>query len=149
MIDEQNRELTSYMLHLIKTNEFISDTNVELKQLLRQLNPRDRQTREHIRQLIDKLNQQNSTDKWDKFSYYFEKVHPSFYHNLEKLHPDLTLKEKRLCAFLQLKLSSKEISVITLKEVRSIESARNRLRKKLGLEQDDSITKFLHTIATD
>jgi tetratricopeptide (TPR) repeat protein len=143
-IDQKNRELTSHTLHIVKNNEFISDTKDELKQLLLELNPKDRRSREHIRELINKLNQQNSSDKWEEFSYYFEKVHPSFYHNLEEYYPALTLKEKRLCAFLRLGLSSKEIAAITFVEVRSVESARNRLRKKLGINQEDNLTEFLH-----
>jgi hypothetical protein len=142
-IDKQNRELASYTLYLIKNNEFISDIKDELKQLLLELNPKDRHNREHIRELINKLNQQHSTDNWEEFSYYFEKVHPSFYHNLEKHYPDLTVKERRLCAFLKLGLSSKEISAITFKEVRSVESARNRLRKKLEISPEDNLTDFL------
>ncbi|MDR0683247.1 MAG: tetratricopeptide repeat protein [Dysgonamonadaceae bacterium] len=142
-IDKKNRELASYTLYVIKNNEFIADIKEELKQLLLELNPKDRHYREHIRQLINKLNQQHSTDNWEEFSYYFEKVHPSFYRNLEEHYPDLTLKEKRLCAFLKLGLSSKEISAITFKEVRSVESARNRLRKKLGISPEDSLTDFL------
>lgn len=142
-IDEKNRELTSYTLYMIKNNELISDLKNELKQLLLEQNPKDRQSKEHIRQLLNKLNHQHSTDNWGEFSYYFEKVHPSFYDNLEKRHPNLTPKEKRLCAFLKLGLSSKEISAITFKEVRSVESARNRLRKKLGISLEDNITEFL------
>jgi tetratricopeptide (TPR) repeat protein len=142
-IDKKNRELASYTLYVIKNNEFIADIKEELKQLLLELNPKDRHYREHIRQLINKLNQQHSTDNWEEFSYYFEKVHPSFYRNLEEHYPDLTLKEKRLCAFLKLGLSSKEISAITFKEVRSVESARNRLRKKLEINPEDSLTEFL------
>jgi tetratricopeptide (TPR) repeat protein len=143
-IDKKNRELASYTLYMIKNNEFISEIKEELKQLLLKLNPKDRQNKEYIRQILNKLNQANSMDKWEEFSYYFEKVHPSFYHNLEKYYPALTLKEKRLCAFLRLGLSSKEISSITFKEVRSIESARNRLRKKLEIHSEDNLMDFLH-----
>ncbi|MDR0348607.1 MAG: tetratricopeptide repeat protein [Tannerella sp.] len=142
-IDKKNRELASYTLYRIKSNEFISDIKDDLKQLLLELNPKDRRNREQIRHLINKLHQQHSTDNWEEFGYYFEKVHPSFYHNLEERYPDLTIKEKRLCAFLKLGLSSKEISAITFKEVRSVESARNRLRKKLGINPEDSLTDFL------
>jgi tetratricopeptide (TPR) repeat protein len=142
-IDKKNRELASYTLYMIKSNEFISDIKDELKRLLLELNPKDRHNREHIRQLINKSHQQHSTDNWEEFSYYFEKVHPSFYRNLEEHYPALTLKEKRLCAFLKLGLSSKEVSAITFKEVRSVESARNRLRKKLEINPEDSLTDFL------
>lgn len=142
-IDQRNRELTSYTLYMVKTNEFISDINEELKHLLLELNPKDRSHKQHLQQILSKLQQQNTTNNWNEFRYYFEQVHPSFYENLEKRYPDLTIKEKRLCAFLRLGLSSKDISAITFKEVRSVESARNRLRKKLGMTPDGNLTEFL------
>lgn len=74
---------------------------------------------------------------------YFEQVHPSFYKNIEEKCPDLTIKEKRLCAFLRLGLSTKDIASITFTEVRSVESARNRLRKKLDIASDESLIEFL------
>lgn len=144
MIDQKNRELTSYTLYMIKSNEFISGLNEELKQLLLELNPKDKEHKEHVRQILNKLRHQNSTSNWDEFRCYFEQVHPSFYDNLEKFYPDLTYKEKRLCAFLRLGLSSKEISAITFKEVRSVESARNRLRKKLDITPEGNLTEFLY-----
>lgn len=143
ILDQRNRELTSYTLYMVKTNEFISDINEELKQLLLELNPKDREHRMHLQKILSKLQQQNTNSNWKEFRYYFEQVHPSFYYNLEKQYPDLTLKEQRLCAFLRLGLSSKDISAITFKEVRSVESARNRLRKKLGITPDGNLTEFL------
>lgn len=142
-LDQRNRELTSYTLYMVKNNEFISDINEELKLLLLELNPKDRKHKQHLQLILHKLQQQNTTNNWDEFRYYFEQVHPSFYENLEKLYPDLTIKEKRLCAFLRLGLSSKDISAITFKEVRSVESARNRLRKKLDIASDGNLTEFL------
>jgi DNA-binding NarL/FixJ family response regulator len=55
----------------------------------------------------------------------------------------LTVKEKRLCAFISLGLSTKEIAAITFREVRSCESSRNRLRKKMGVSPDTDLTAFL------
>lgn len=142
-LDQRNRELTSYTLHMVKTNEFIADINLELKQLLLEINPKDRLHKAHLQQILNKLQQHNTHNNWDEFRFYFEQVHPSFYENLEKQFPELTIKERRLCAFLRLGLSSKDISSITFKEVRSVESARNRLRKKLGIASDGNLTEFL------
>ncbi|MDR1683061.1 MAG: tetratricopeptide repeat protein [Candidatus Symbiothrix sp.] len=143
-LELQNRELTSFTLSQTKHNEFIADLLTDLKQVL--LEVKERHSKDSIRMIINKLNNRNSTDNWEEFSYYFEKVHPSFYQNLEKQYPGLTVKEKRLCALLQLGLSSKEIAAITFKEVRSVESARNRLRKKLGIEQERNLTEFLNLL---
>jgi len=146
IIDKRNRELTTYTINMVKNNEFLSDLNFELKQLLLELNPKFKSHKDHIQQILSKLQHQKSTNNWNEFHYYFEQVHPSFYENLKKKFPDLTLKEERLCAFLKLGLSSKEISSITFREVRSVESSRNRLRKKLGLNPENSLTDFLTEI---
>ncbi|MBQ6939343.1 MAG: hypothetical protein IJN35_05780 [Muribaculaceae bacterium] len=115
----------------------------ELKNLLLEINPRDKEHREHIRSIITKLKQHCSTDNWQEFRYYFEQVHPSFYERLDEISPSMTQRQKRLCAMLYIGLSTKEISSITFREVRSIESARNRLRKKLEIPEEESIQDFL------
>lgn len=143
-IDQKNRELTSYTLHRIRSNEFMSSLAEDLKLLLLELKPKDRAHKEHLRKVLAKLHSQSCTTvNWDEFRYYFEQVHPSFYENLETYYPNLSIKEKRLCAFLRLGLSTKEISAITFKEVRSVETARNRLRKKLNLISEENLAEFL------
>jgi DNA-binding CsgD family transcriptional regulator len=63
------------------------------------------------------------------------------------INPNLTLNEKRLCAFLRLDMTSKEISAITGQSVRAIEQARIRLRKQLGLtNQQVSLSAFLSSL---
>ncbi len=142
-IDQKNRELSSYALSYTKDNEFMSNLSEELKQLLMEINPRDKEHKEHIRSIITQLKQHGSADNWKEFKYYFEQVHPSFYENLEILSPGITQRQKRLCAMLYIGLSTKEISTITFREIRSIESARNRLRKKLDVPAEESIQDFL------
>ena len=74
----------------------------------------------------------------------FGKVYPSFFDHIVERYGDLTPKEMRLCALLRLGLSTKSIADVTFREVRSVESARNRLRKKFGLRQQDNLITFLH-----
>lgn len=143
LVDQRNRELTSNALYRMKTDEFITDISDELNSLLLELNPKDRAHRAHIQQIKLKLKLRNPEQEWKEFRYYFEQVHPSFYRNLEQQYPSLTAKEKRLCAFIRLGLSSKEIASITFKELRSVESARNRLRKKLNMDTEESLSSFL------
>ena len=70
-------------------------------------------------------------------------VHEDFYDALNKKFPDLTPNEKRLCAFLRLNMTTKEISAITHQSVQSINMARFRLRKKMNMEHDDNLISFL------
>ena len=83
-------------------------------------------------------------DVWTEFETYFTKVHPDFYKKLSQQFPDLTPNEKKLCAFLKLNLSTKEISAITYQSVNSIMVSRTRLRKKLNIQgEETNLTNFL------
>lgn len=143
VIDQKNRELSSYALTFTKDNEFLEQLSEELKQLLLVKDPRDKEYKELIRNILSQVKQRCNTDNWQEFKYYFEQVHPSFYDRLEEISPGITQRQKRLCAMLYIGLSTKEISSITFREIRSIESARNRLRKKLEVPNEESIQEFL------
>lgn len=143
LIDRKNRELSSYALSYTKDNEFMVQLSHELKQIVMELNPRDKKHQDRLRNLISQIDQHSSPDNWQDFRYYFEQVHPSFYVRLDEICPGITQRQKHLCAMLYIGLSTKEISSITFREVRSMESARNRLRKKLEVPADESIQEFL------
>lgn len=141
-LETKNRELTSKVLKLVRTNEFIIRLTEELKQLLLELNPRENAKKEHVRELMAQLRTQSNDNSDTEFKYYFEQVYSSFYDNLLHTYPHLTAKDLRLCAFLRLGLSTKEISIITFREVRSVESSRNRLRKKMNIPAEVDLTEF-------
>jgi hypothetical protein len=78
---------------------------------------------------------------WEEFEVRFQNVHNSFFKNLLERHPNLTSNERRLCAFLRLDMSTKEISALTGQSLRAIELGRIRLRKKLELTNTE-VTLF-------
>jgi len=142
-LDYKNRQLTSYALHLARNNEFVQTTTDDLQQILLGINPRDKERSDRIKEMISDLHQYSTGHDWQEFRLYFEEVHQSFEKNLSTAFPDLSPNDKKICALLKLGLSSKEIASITFRELRSVESARNRLRKKLGLAADVNIHTFL------
>jgi tetratricopeptide (TPR) repeat protein len=142
-LDYKNRQLTSYALHLVRNNEFVLKTTEELKQILLEINPRDKKRSDRIRQMISDLHQYSSGYYWEEFRLYFEEVHPSFEKKLNAVIPNLSPNDKKICALIKLGLTTKEIASITFKEIRSVESARNRLRKKLDLTADVNIHTYL------
>ena len=81
---------------------------------------------------------------WNDFKLYFEQIHPAFFDRLNASHPDLTAGENRLCAFIVMNLTTKEISALTNRSVRTIETAKFRLRKKLGITKETGLLTFLH-----
>ena len=80
---------------------------------------------------------QHRTKAWEEFEYRFQQIHSGFYERLKQAHPDLTLNERRLCAFLKLDMTTKEISDITGQSIRAVNMGRFRLRQKLHLTNTD------------
>ncbi len=96
-----------------------------------------------IKDIIGELQHNIDETSWTDFETRFAKVHKGFYDKLDAQYSHLTKSERKLCAMLKLGLSSKEIAAITLVRPESVDTARSRLRKKLGLSADESLFKFL------
>ena len=80
------------------------------------------------------------------FEIQMDELHQDFYKKLKKRFPDLSSNDLRLCAYLKIGLSSKEISDILHIQPSSIFISRSRLRKKLELEIEDDLYDFLNRI---
>ncbi len=129
-LDHRQKEITSNLLRLAEKDEIINDVVLKLKRSSMSFK---KENRELIQNIISELESNTSSDFWESFEHSFLKIHTNFYNNIEVKHPDLTPNERRLCAFLKLNLSTKDIASIIHLPVASVETARVRLRKKLGL----------------
>ncbi len=130
-LDIRNKELIGKTMVEIYRTEAIDEVLDDLKNIKRKVLKRE--TKKDIAGILNKLEKNTKSDIWKEFELRFEKVHQSFYKSLFLAHPDLTSKDKRLCALLTLNLSTKEISQITGQSFKSVENARTRLRKKLKI----------------
>lgn len=140
-LELKNRELTSKIIHLVNINELIEKV---IKKLTKSELHFKQENIKPINEIVSELKIHLNKDLWKSFDLEFINVHPEFYLNLEKEFKDLTGREKRLCALLRLNLSSKEISDITHIDAISVDKARTRLRKKLGLTgTDTNLSSFL------
>lgn len=145
-IDRLNRELTSQSLERLKLHEGLTDAGECIRTVLTELSPREIEKRETLRSLLSRVSNMASFDADEEFRIYFERIHPDFYRILSEKFPELTPRDLRLCAFLHMGMTTKEIAVLTYREVRSVDSARNRLRKKLNLDLSDDLTAYLRSI---
>lgn len=139
-LEEKNKELTSNALKMIQSSEIIESTHKELRQLKGQT---DSSTNQMLSKIISDLKNGSQAFNKNEFEKMFMETDGDFYKRLLKQFPALTKNELRLCAFLRLNLSSKEISAITQQSPHSIVVARSRLRKKLQLAENVSLTNFL------
>ncbi len=143
-LERLNRELASQALNMVRMNE----RKVSLINALKQHLPSVRKENQQIlQQVISGFESDQNEAAWKEFEMRFKEVHHEFYDKLMAINPNLTLNEKRLCAFLRLDMTSKEISAITGQSIRAIEQARIRLRKQLGLtNQQVSLSAFLASL---
>lgn len=139
-LDYKNKELATNVMYLLSKNEFITSTAEKLKES--RLNFK-KENQKLIQDIIRDLLLNTSKDVWKEFEVRFQEVHTNFYNNLKEKFPELTPNEKKICAFLSLNMSTKDISAITYQSVRSINMARFRLRKKMGLETDENLVTYL------
>jgi DNA-binding CsgD family transcriptional regulator len=139
-LDFKNKELTTNVMYLLKKNEFISAISDKLKNT-NQGQKTDNET--VINNVISELDKSITQDTWTEFEVRFQEVHVDFYNSLSRQFPGLTPNELRLCAFLRLNMTSKEISAITYQSAESLKAARYRLRKKLGLDRDENLIAYL------
>ena len=142
-IEYKNKELTTHMLYLLKKNEFILSISEKLKKIIPSIKIQNKQA---IAEIINELNAGSSDESWKEFEIRFQQVYTSFFDHLNKKHPDLSPNELRLCAFLKLNMTTKDISAITYQSTKSIEMARFRLRKKMKLDKDEQLISYLNHI---
>lgn len=143
-LEVKRKEMTTQVMYQIKKNELV-DT---IAQKLLKHSPNFRKEDQGIiREILRDLEKAQKDDVWDEFELLFQGVHNEFYEKLQTICPDLTTNERRLCAFLKMHMSTKEIASITGQSLRSIEVARTRLRRKLKLTNSDTgLSEFLSSI---
>lgn len=98
----------------------------------------------NIRKTI-KLNSINKKE-WETFENNLFKSHEDFVNRLAIKYPSLTSKDKKLCIYLKMNLTSKEIAPLMNISYRGVELHRYRLRKKMQIEQDNNLSSFMNNL---
>jgi DNA-binding CsgD family transcriptional regulator len=100
--------------------------------------------RQKLRQVTRTIETDIQLDNnWEQFEIYFDQVHENFFKRLRQKYPDLTPKDQKLCAYLRMNLSTKEIAPLLNISVRGVEISRYRVRKKLGIDSDTNLVAFI------
>jgi ligand-binding sensor domain-containing protein/DNA-binding CsgD family transcriptional regulator len=141
----KNKELATATYHIIQKNKFLNSLKQELLSLI-QTTSND-ETSGDLKRLIRKIDRDiENENNWAVFDRYFDEVHQEFHSRLKKKHPELTPGELRLCSYLKMNISTKEIAPLMNISFRGVEISRYRLRKKLKLDRSVNITDYLMQI---
>lgn len=137
----KDRELVSFLLQLSQKNELLKMVSNQLKKVN---TDNSKISKETILQLTEMVETKSSLSMdWTMIENQIEKLHPGFQNKLQVKHPTITIKDKKLCAYLRLGLSSKVVSGLLGITPKSVEIARVRLRKKLNLPASIRLYNYL------
>jgi len=137
-VEAINKELASTAMAIVKKNELLNTIKYKLQQ------EKDNHSVKSALKIIDE-NMENNTD-WKSFQEAFNNTDRDFLKKLKELHPLLTPSDLKLCVYLRLNLSSKEIAPMLNISAQSIEIKRFRLRKKMDLGHEQNLTEYILNI---
>ena len=141
----KSKELAAYSLIEAKRNDVLEKIGRMLAEI-RATKPEALSKEDY--DLLDSVIKEGrfSQDEWDKFYENFDLIHDSFFRTLNARYGNLSTNDLRMCAYLRLNMSSKEIATAMGISPKSVDQAKYRLRKKLNLEQRASLEQFLLNI---
>lgn len=141
----KDRELVSSLIRIAQKNEVLLYLRKNLSVIKNSL-PQAVQKR--VIEMLKRIDehQRMQVFNWEDFALHFEKVHPGFFMRLKGKYSSLTSKDQRICAYIRLGLSTKEIAGLINITPESAEIGRIRLRKKLRLDRNINLFSFLQEL---
>jgi hypothetical protein len=142
----KSQELASSTMNLIRKNEVLLEINQNLTKVANEINEKSdpKMILRKISKMQDDIKQNIQHDNnWKRFAENFDLVYENYLKRLSEHYPNLTISDKKLCAYLKMDLSSKDIAPLLNMSFRSVEMSRYRLRKKMNLERDVNLSEFL------
>ena len=142
----KNQELASATLHLVQKREMLAGLKSDLSKLLGKMRNQEARPQD-LQKLIRLVERDLENDsEWDQFAHHFDQVHQGFLGRLKEKYPVLSPNDLKLCAYLRMNLSSKEIAPMMAISVRGVEAGRYRLRKKIDLPNDANLRELMMNI---
>lgn len=140
-LDFKKQELTAFALQLSQKNELLENLKKDIKEI--KIKPDEGKS---LQSLINTIQiNQTDDDTWENFKQRFEQVHVGFNKRIKEEHPELTANDLRIISLIKMNLSSKEIANILNISSDGIKKARYRLRKKLGMVNEDNLEHVIIT----
>jgi len=138
----KKKELADASMHLVEREDALSRVKDELKKLYKKTG-----NNHDVKSALQLLHgMEKNSSNWDQFASHFNEISNDFLQKLKTRYPMLTNSDLKVCAYLQLNLSSKEIAQLMNISIRGVEMSRYRIRKKLNLPQEQGLHEFLNGV---
>lgn len=129
-------------LLLLKSHELLLTLTDGLKKVA--VAKTDVSRKEKLTELMTAVKLLDAKNEWLEYKACFEKLHPGFWQKLENLaNEEMSPYELRLSALLSLGMSTKELSELTNRSIRTVETTIYKIRKKLNMDSEEKTQDFL------
>ncbi|WP_028897242.1 triple tyrosine motif-containing protein [Prevotella sp. HUN102] len=148
-LKHKSGQLADSTMNLVRKNDMLQAIDEKMSELSDSVRKEEAKT--YLTKKINDIRREIKSnmaddDNWEKFQENFNLVYDNFMQKLTAQFPDLKKNDLKLCAYLKMGLSSKEMASLLNTSVRSIETARYRLRKKLELDSGENLTNFIQNM---
>lgn len=147
-LKHKSLEMANMMVNMTQKNEMLNDIKREIAKVMGSIKGNEgRETRQQLGAITANIDASiNSQEMIQRIEEQFDLLHNNFMKRLSEQYPSLSANERMMCAYLKMQLSTKEIAQLFNLSVRGVETVRYRLRKKLGLAREQSLTDFINSI---
>lgn len=146
-VNFKNKELATTTMHLMQRGKLLAKIKEELLPIVKTENIDE--SPEEFKRILSLINDAERADNdWEHFAVHFDHVHSNFLTKLKERIPALSANDLKLCAYLKMNLSSKEIAQLMSVTIRAVEVSRYRLRKKLDVTSDTNLFNYLIEITS-
>ena len=143
-LDRISSELAQAKVEVIHKTETLMKLKEQLELLIK--NSDDLNHSKHLKNIwIIVHNELEDSDNWDNFSMNFDRAHNDFLKRIKNEFPHLSAKDLKLCAYLRMNMSTKEIAPLLNISIRGVEIGRYRIRKKLGIPHQQNLNEYMMT----
>lgn len=141
-LEQKSRELANVATNIVYKNELLNNLQDELFNLKdKNGNKLSTDQLQKVNKLMD--NARSDERDWDVFEKSFNESHENFFKKLKADYPSLSPNDLKLCAYLRLNMSSKDMASLLNITTRGVEVRRYRLRKKFDLPTEKNLSEFL------
>ena len=141
----QRSRLGASLLQVAHKNELLNDLKAQIAAL-----QGEKVSPQGIQRVIRDIDQElRQEDYWQQFQLVFNQTHTQFIELFQQRHPSLTDHEKRLCCFVRMQLSNREIAAILNITINAVEQAKYRIKKKLELDKDVSLIDYIREMGEE
>lgn len=132
----KRKELAASTMSIINKNKLLTKIKNRLNAI--------ENSKDGVKEVIEIIDKNlNQDDDWEMFKEAFNNSDSEFLAKIMSIHPELSPNDLKLCAYLRLNLSSKEIAQLLNITLKSVEIKRYRLRKKLNLRREDNLVNYI------